>query len=189
MYPDVMLDIETLSRHADALVTQIGICGFDIDSGAHHQGLCINLPIQPQLDIDRKIEASTLYWWINTMLKAGYCSWTYAPCETVLEALGRIDDYIKEFSNSKDGPRLWSHSFDTNIMSHLYNQYGRCPPWSYRKQFDIRTLVEMAKRYGVKPANTVAEKTHDALDDCIYQIEYCSYAWSQLPDVHNNKHI
>ena len=51
------------------------------------------------------------------------------------------------------------------------------PSFSYRAARDIRTLqslvpkTEKLKREGIH---------HDALDDCIYQIQYCDLALKQL---------
>jgi hypothetical protein len=60
---------------------------------------------------------------------------------------------------------------------------GQSFPFNYRSVRDIRTLVDLAGLTGQIKAKTTGEKdekTHNGLDDCIYQVEYCSKCFNVL---------
>jgi len=181
LYPDLMLDIETLATSNNAVVTQIGVCAFDIESGNYDtdlgdSGLCINLQIQDQLDRGRVITQRTLFWWLEQILQTNKCTWMkylYGP----VSAIQLLQKYTS--THCAKNFNVWSHTFDTNIMSDLSSMYNHKLPWTYRQQRDIRTLTCLA---GYKKKQQVEgfDKTHNALDDCLYQIGYCCDAWRQI---------
>jgi len=176
LYPDLMLDIETLATSNNAVVTQIGVCAFDIETGDWQESRCFNIQIQDQLDRGRVITQRTLDWWINQILADGKCTWTtnrYDPVAVLQEIkLYTTDSCAKNYN-------VWSHTFDTNIMSDLSSTYNHKLPWTYRQQRDIRTLTCLAG-YKKKPKVDGFDKTHNALDDCLYQIGYCCDAWRRI---------
>ena len=82
----------------------------------------------------------------------------------IVDAFVTRDDYI------------WCHAtFDMPILDNLYFLAGRNKPWDYKKIRDIRTIVELS---GIKlySYNWAQEKTHDSLDDCMFQIKYTTDA-------------
>jgi hypothetical protein len=53
-------------------------------------------------------------------------------------------------------------------------------PWDFRKERCVRTLVSFAPE--VKEAEPNTGVAHDALADCIFQINYCSKIFNKLKD-------
>lgn len=60
---DVMIDLETLSTRADAVIAQIGVVGFNRhDRGAIRPGIQVRVDPQSCLDLGMKVDWSTLAW-------------------------------------------------------------------------------------------------------------------------------
>jgi len=162
---DLMLDIETLGTGTKALITQIGACYFDRDTGEITWTFCENIQIQDSLDNGFEVRGDTIKWWfeqdkdvINKMI---------SNAQPVTKVLGHFQTFCKV--NQFDA--AWAHAtFDFPILTNAYHLMKLKQPIPYRKMRDIRTLVDLSNVVYDKSKN---EKTHNALDDCIYQVKYC----------------
>jgi len=179
MFPDLMIDIECLATGSDAVVTQIGMVAFNIKTMEAAEGTYVNLMIQEQLDAGRVITGKTLKWWLGEIeLAGGVCTWVGREF-SVTAAIQELQRYTSQYCSK--GFNQWSHTFDQQILSHLAYQFKHKLPWSYRQQRDIRTLTCLAGATKRK-SDTVHQKTHNALEDCEYQVEYCCEAWKSIHD-------
>lgn len=161
MLDDLMLDLETLGTQANALIVQIGAAYFDRRSGTVGGTFRCNVSIRDSLKYGMTVSDGALKFWFDhpgrTWLKGTY-------------ELTKALDLFAKFCNKK--ARVWSHAnFDVPILSQAYYLIGRKPPFSYKNCRDIRTLVDLAAL--PKETHQKTDKSHDALEDCLYQIKYC----------------
>jgi hypothetical protein len=164
---DLMIDIETLGTGTNSVVTQIGAVYFDRYTGEVGEKLGVNIQVQDALNLGLVVDAGAIKFWIEQP----QCTWLKEPVP-VSKALQLLRDfYVKD-------TEAWSHAtFDFPILANMYYTFGQKFPIPYRKLRDIRTLVDLAN----SPYNVPNKpKTHDAVDDCLYQIEYCVYCFNKL---------
>ena len=169
MKNSLMIDIETLAVSPSATILTIGAQGFNpYDDGfndtTYYQR--INLECQSQRDIDE----STVEWWGK-------------QAEDVQnEALGdgpdRVDLKIALEDLSKiiwKADTVWSQgSFDFVILENAFKSYGINLPWQYYKVRDCRTILSLAPKLGK------LENSHNALEDCINQIDALQKTFKHL---------
>lgn len=167
---NVMLDIETLSTRSNAVVTQIGACHFDL-TGRVGETFLMNLDIQAQLDKGAVVDGDTLRWWLGEQKdNVTFLDDTQHP-EYVLNELNG-------FLASAEA--IWSHAtFDFPIVCEAMRRHDIVPLFRYRSARDIRTLAGLA---GGGWPKTTTQKTHNALDDCLHQVEYCAEYIKRLYD-------
>jgi len=160
----VMVDVEAFGTDSFGLITQIGGLYFDEDK-KNYDMFVVNVNINDSLDNGFKVTGDTLKWWFErkpTFLK---------NTVSVSKALQMFKDFLKPAL--KKEMNIWAHSFDYKILSDAYYLIKQKLPFSYRQTMDIRTLTTLTKNLGM-PFIKVneCEKTHDALDDCKYQVIY-----------------
>lgn len=165
---DIMLDLETFGSNSYAPIVQIGACYFDRDTG--HLGKQFSRNIIPDFK-NFTPDANTIEWWMSqsdearNSLKGNQISLT--------EALISFNDFV----HSK--ALIWSHSnFDFVILMNAYKILGVKPKVYYKSSRDIRTLTDLA---GVSPKVFYRSGVHhNALDDCIFQIQYVTDALRRI---------
>lgn len=167
----LMIDIETMSSESDAVMIQLAGAFFEWDGTVHKQ-FSMNIDEESCKIIGFKESASTVEWWktqnqqvLENIRKDAQ------PVEFVilkfLEFLGDTKDIC-----------VWSHAtFDfvivQNYIKKLSNKY-----MSFKLARDIRTLVDLS---GIDLSKyDWNKKTHNALDDVLFQIEYCCDAYKLL---------
>lgn len=166
---DLMVDIETLGSNLDPVIIQIGACYFDRLTGEIGRKFCGNILIQEGIDLGFKVEGKTIEFWLNQANR----SFLKDP-----RPLGEVLVDFKRFCyDSVD--RAWAHAtFDFPILANAYKVLKIEMPFPYKAMRDIRTLIDLS---GVdRPVSTTDPKTHDALDDCIYQVGYCTLCFQEL---------
>lgn len=144
---DAMIDIESLGLGPRVVVLQIGAVLFgrdEITIGGFPEvnRFSVDLDLQSQIDGGRKIDASTLMWWL-----------TVAPEEArrrvfVERAPRPINAALADLSSFLRGvERVWARGpqFDLVNLESLYTDLGMGVPWSYRAVRDSRTLLEFAE--------------------------------------------
>lgn len=165
---DVMLDIEALGSPPDGVITQIGLRRFDRLTGELGWGLCVNVSIQSCLDYGLTVSGGAVKFWLDQ------------PGRTFLkdpQSLPKALSFVSEFVTKRD--YIWSHAtFDINILEGAYRAIKQGVPFAHRNIRDIRTLVDLAE---IKNKQGQGDpKTHNALDDCDYQVGYCVEMFRKL---------
>lgn len=165
---DLMLDLETLGTHNNSVITQIGACYFDRYSGDIGKTLCVNISINSCLESGLSVDGGAIKFWLEhepTFLKEA------VPLSKALQE-------FRDFCHKK--AIIWSHAtFDAVLLLNAYNKIGQGSPFSYRSIRDIRTLTDLARIKRVREEG-VDPKTHNALEDCIYQVGYCVECFNSL---------
>jgi hypothetical protein len=164
-----MVDIETLGTKYNSVVTQIGAIYFDRTKGVLDDGICINISIDDCLNNGLVVDSGALKFWYENVP-----TWL-TNTVSIGSAITTLNVYCKQAT------AIWSHAtFDMPILANLCNAIGQKKlPFSFRNCRDIRTLIDLSKLKTDKEAKREG-KTHNALDDCKYQVEYCVQAFRLL---------
>lgn len=155
---NIMLDIETLGT----VITQIGAVYFT-DNGEIGDKFLVNVDIDSCLKRGLEIQYGNLKFWLERANLITFLKNTIP----ISVALARLD----EFCSKNKKARVWSHYYDVMILELASHRLGRKLPFHYRRWRDLRTAVDLA---GLKREKKMKgdEKTHNALEDCIYQVNY-----------------
>lgn len=158
-----MLDIETLGTYGPAVLLQIACVDFEGDREV------FNVKLDPNTQPKSITTSGTIDWW-NEQKEKGLVM----PSGNM-----HLEDGINELRTYlKPAKEVWSHNFDFDILTNICQTYGWKIPYHYRTFRDIRTLVALSG-IDLKDFNW-AKKTHDAVDDCKFQVEYCTEAIKKL---------
>lgn len=171
-YNHIMLDIETMGTHSNAAIVSIGALEFDLETGKIGDNFYLNIDLQSCLDVGLQVDGNTIMWWLNQSEAAQKSIMEYrTPIKQALESFNAFctDTYI-----------IWANStsFDCTILSNAYKKCGLNQPWKYYNERCVRTLEAFAPE--IKQQTPRTGTAHNALDDCYYQIAYCSSIWKHL---------
>ena len=168
-YTDLSIDLETLGTHPDAVITQIGLCPFNADTG--ETGLPIKLAVDPQscLDLGMTVTWPTISWWMQQNDKARLGMAQQAGV-TLSGALRATSAYITTQMNPGFCPWGFGATFDVSLMENAYRRCKMEVPWGFREVRDLRTLSKL--RPCTYVARPVPEVEHDAGYDALAQAHY-----------------
>lgn len=174
----IMHDIETLSLSTIAVVTQLGYAAADSLAPTEFiDGFTRNLPAQPQLDIGRDIQYSTLLFWLrqpeesrNHLLELDGDA---DELKSILKRYLRgIEELVAPYRRDSKPVEFWARGpqFDMANLAGLLAQFGLPVPWRYDEIRDLRTLMAEA---GVKSSAVERRPEwimHSALGDSKFQL-------------------
>jgi len=173
----IMLDLETLGT----VITQIGAVYFDW-TGRTGKTFLVNVNIKSCLDAGLEIHWKEFKFWLENRDKISWDKNTI-PLTKALQ-------FLTEFCNKEKRSQVWSHYYDIMILETACRKLKQKLPFSYKRWKDIRTLVYLAYGEDHRPlpgqrrnsGRVEKEKTHNALDDCLYQVDYCIGAFQKLEE-------
>ncbi|MCH7400103.1 3'-5' exoribonuclease [Belliella sp. DSM 107340] len=178
-YNNLMIDLETFGKGAEAVVLSIAAIPFEkgVDAG-NNPVFSKNIDLADSLNWGRKIEAETLIWWLHQdqeILKS-LMEWP-EKLETVFYGLKNFinEHCVKDVKVWSKGP-----SFDASILSNIYSMrgFGIPKPWEYYNERCVRTELhgweEIVKNKVPPPAYK-----HEPKYDCLYQIACINYVYLQ----------
>lgn len=172
-----MIDIETLGTRVGSVITQIGACEFNIETGEIGDRFLVN--IDP-VSCERKgmlLDADTVCWWMHQKVN------TWHGAEKKKHIFHAMDEFCN-FIVMAD--RVWSHAtFDFVMLENASRMLGLSRFPKFRKSSDIRTLLDLCRQLtGVDVIQEVPknEFQHDALADCIHQSKYCAMAYRLIKE-------
>ena len=152
-----MLDIETLASNKCPVLLQISCVSFDLEEH-------IDLKFQIMSQDKSFIDPETVKWWSDKAMPKGDLR--------LEEGLKQLRVFLKK------AKMVWSHNFDFDVIQRICETYDIKLPYHYRCFRDIGTLVSVS---GIDLKNyDWSKKTHDALDDCKFQVEYCTDALAAI---------
>jgi len=174
-YTDVMLHLETVGNRSNTAIVSIGAVEFNIVTGETGREFYEVVGRQSCLDIGRKVQASTIYWWMQQDQKAR---------ERICQKGVGLNDALLSFNtwmrDCVEKVRIWGNGarFDIGILEDAYVACYIDVPWYFRSERDVRTLVSFAPH--VKENMPFEGVYHDPVDDCKHQIKYCSKIWNMF---------
>lgn len=160
-----MLDLETLGKTPGCIVLSIGAVAFNPTEIL--TTFEVHILAESCERAGLTMDASTVMWWIgrdadarDAMLKAN--------AVPIGVALPRFSDWMYRL-----GPhtRLWSKgpSFDAAILRAAYHAAGQEPPWEFRNERCVRTILDLANIDSTAPFRGLGEPRHDAIMDALVQ--------------------
>lgn len=175
----VMIDLETMGNDSYSSIVSIGAVNFDIETGETGKEFYIDVSFQSCIDFGLGINASTILWWLGQNEEArqklinGQKNASDLPT-----ALQKLSDFI-ELCGGKD-VQVWGNSarFDMGLLQNAYQKAKMTYPWDFRKERCVRTLL--AFKPEAKKAVANVGVAHDPVDDCLFQIRYCTEVWKSL---------
>lgn len=163
---DLMIDIETMGNTHNAVMIQLAGIFFDRNTGETGAEFCRSISIETCKEFGFSTDDSTVKWWseqnqdvLNDIL---------LKSEHALEVMNGFVDFL---GNDIRDIVVWSHAtFDFVIVQNYLKTLTKSY-MNYKGARDIRTLVDLS---GIDLNNyDWTNKTHNALDDCKFQIKYC----------------
>jgi DNA polymerase III epsilon subunit-like protein len=165
----IMIDLETLSTRANALILTIGAIKFDTrkelkklkDMDTFYRRITIESGIQ----IGCHKDPITVQWWNEQDPESKLEAFSPNNRVTIQDAL---KDLSKWFGNSKF-TKVWAHGpqFDITILDEAYKNCGLDPPWKFWNIRCTRTVYCMG---GVKMIDLPSNNKHHSLWDSYRQI-------------------
>jgi hypothetical protein len=171
----IMLDIETLGLSKNSVVLQLGAKLFDPTDPSQDltetDELFHCLPVQPQLDSGRTINAQTLLWWMKQekeakrlMQKSMTSVSSHALRSGMEDLLAFIEAHNPDFIICQ-GPQ-----FDLVTVQDLCDQLDLNWVHAYDKVRDLRTILGLAGMKLREFPLAEGEISHVAIHDCTQQI-------------------
>jgi DNA polymerase III epsilon subunit-like protein len=172
---DVMIDLETMGVGNNSAIVSIAAVRFDIQTGKTHEFFETNIDLNSSLKKGFKVSGSTILWWLSQSEEARG-SLVLAPSIDIEEALTEFAEFLRP------DDVLWSNGlrFDIALLEDAYQLLNMKIPWDFHNERDVRTLVAFAP--GVKDRYIQESKSqkHIALNDCLFQIQYCSEIYNKI---------
>lgn len=175
----IMIDIETMGNSSDSAIVSIGAVKFDLISGEIGEKFHQLVQLQSCLDNGLSVSGSTIEWWLKQSSEAKNSLFDETQERvTINEALFNLSIFIK--GNEDCSPFIWANSpsFDCAILKTAYKKCCLIFPWDFRKELDVRTMVYLKPE--LKNTNNFKGLAHNALDDCINQINYVCEIYKKL---------
>ena len=156
---DLMLDIETLSTHPDAIILTIGAIGFDPFSNDIYDQHSFYCRVDLESQTGRSELTETMEWWAKQPAEAQSEAFAEEDRLTLPDALDGLSEVARKCS------RIWANgiSFDISILEHAYRQCNKAYPWQFWSVLDARTVLKL------NPVNKLGN-SHHALEDCVNQV-------------------
>lgn len=176
---DLMIDLETLGTKVGSVITSIGAVQFDLRTGEVGKQFYQRIDIQSSLNHGMKVDAGALKFWFEQpdhsrleLTKDGM---------TLGEALYKFRVFLQELGTAD--LKVWGNSnrFDLGALESAYSAIKQEIPWYFRNERDVRTLVAFAP--DIKKNAVFKGTQHNAIDDCLFQIGYCSEIYNRLTNV------
>lgn len=157
---DWSLDIETMGVGQRAAVCQIGLVGFDRNTGELGEQVCIDVDVQSCIALGGEIHANTIHWWAKQ--KNGFHYADKDNVHTIDRTLARLDLIFDKYGYLP----IWAKgpTFDLSVIEFYCNRLNMQVLWKYNMPRDLRTLIDVAG----SPVPQY-EITHNALQDAIDQ--------------------
>lgn len=159
----IMVDMETMSTRADAVIISIGAVKFDPNSDKmDNEGFYASISISSNLDAGRHISEDTMQWWMKQ--SDGARAVFSEPKIPLSEALDSFKEWV-----GVGKYEIWSNGadFDIPMLGHAFSTHGVAPPWEFFRSRCFRTMKSLPF---AKLAPVVANPLkHNALQDAITQ--------------------
>lgn len=171
-----MLDIETMDNVPTAKVVQIALVPFDTDISGEF--VYSTEPFVEKIEWKDQFYATeseeTMTWWERQNPEIFDDVFNKGFRDHMSVALESLKAYCAE--TLMRGYKVYCHSsFDQPIMNFHSRNVGVDLPWNpFSQVVDLRTLERTARKMEVGYSRPPRDesKSHDALYDCIYQIQY-----------------
>jgi len=175
---NIMLDLETLSTHANAAIVSLGAVFFD-DEKLIDDFYCA-VSVSSNINNRRHIAADTLVWWMRQSNEAR-ALFNDAKAISIKQCLidfqtwclaCRKDIDTDTSSLAQSDIMLWGNGsdFDNVILADAYTQFHYRQPWEFNNNRCFRTLKNIYSC--VEKPKRQQDIKHNALDDAYAQVKH-----------------
>lgn len=173
----LMLDLETMGNKVTAPIVSIGAVEFDIKTGETGREFYRLINLQSSLDLGTKPQGDTILWWLQQSENARKKLYENKGIN-IRQAMFEYNEFVKTLG-VKD-LCIWGNSnrFDIGIIAYTMDLLKMEYAWKYALERDVRTLVSFAPQY--KTEEIFKGVLHNPIDDCKYQIKYCSTIYNKI---------
>jgi len=188
---DIMLDLETIGLCDNVVITQLSAVAFSMHDGTIFETFNEHIGIRNSVQKGLKIDGSGMEWWFKQPDKIYEDVFVKAMASEI-----KIEDTLQKFTNwieslksfygldYKANVNVWGNGAlaDNKWIRQAYKVCNMEPPWGFRDDRDVRTIVELGRRlFDYEYSKVPFEGTvHNAIDDCKHQIKYCSEIYNKL---------
>jgi len=166
---NVMIDLETLSVRANALILTIGAIKFNTKYSLKSLDKMDTFYRRITIDSCREIgcheDPETQKWWDeqdSVAREEAFSPKDRIPIKQALQELSKWfgkDKYTKVYAHSPN--------FDITILDEAYKNCGLMPPWNFWNVRCTRTIYCLGN---IRMSDLPANNKHHAIDDCYRQI-------------------
>lgn len=183
VYRNLMIDLETMGKKANAPIVSIGAVFFNPATGSTGGEFYASVSLESSMLFGGNPDAETIIWWLKQSPEARSAI-TMSDALTLVDALELLSDFISENSDVGSDVQVWGNgaSFDNVILRSSYDRAEIECPWKYWNDRDVRTITEMGSAVGIKPRYDIPFEgdMHNALSDARHQVKYVSAIWREL---------
>lgn len=184
---DLMIDIETLGKQDNAVITSIAARQFNVQTGKLGESFIIHIDIDDSLKHGRVVQGDTIQWWLQQSDHARSLIYDEdMPRHGLRSAMMQFGNWIYNLSLVGE-VRPWGNgaSFDLTKIKNSMAAVDITVPWQFFNERDVRTLSALRPEF--KEAIEFVGTKHHPLDDCDHQIKYCTAAYRALNTTITNK--
>ena len=170
----LMIDIETLSLHRDAIVTDVCMLPFTSDGeiDENFDPFRAVLPANPQKEIlGRDMNVGTILFWMDQPPEAR-APWLRETLNGNIVHLNSLMNLMASRIRFWEPTEIWARGpqFDIVILENIFQGLDIQVPWKYNIVRDLRTLMAVA---GLNTDDVEKQPDfiqHSALSDCVFQV-------------------
>ena len=186
---NVMIDIETLGKKANAPIGSIGAVFFNPQTGELGEKFYCRVDFENDMLNGAVPDGETIKWWLrqSSDARAELVSDDATP---IWGVISQFSDWLTDNAESLKTLKVWANSpsFDCTILKSAFERTDIDIPWNYWNERDVRTMKEVAIAIMDMSQSLGTEKIigfkHHALNDAIRQVKLVSVVMSRL--VQNN---
>jgi hypothetical protein len=178
---ELMLDLETLGTSSHAVVVSIGAVQFDITNDEmigdlYYRNVDADSCVKAGLKIDG---GCVVDFWFKQNDAARHA--LLDNKKSLFDACTEFGDFMKRNKIET----IWGNgsSFDCVIIRNAFEAVGVPFPIPFWGDRDVRTLVQLGRKLGLKTDKTERIGTaHNALDDAKWQVSYTTQIFKRLKE-------
>lgn len=171
LYPNVMLDLETMGTTPGSAIVAIGAVAFDLLTGELGPEFEARITLQSNLDIGLTTDPRTIEWWMGQSDDARRHTFTGDRTHIAI-ALQAFHSWIGTHTVDVE---MWGNgaNFDNNLLAAAYrawgDTWGENQPWKWWNDRCYRTVRSL---HPDVPAPAFEGTPHRALDDARHQARH-----------------
>ncbi|MEI7408160.1 3'-5' exonuclease [Pectobacterium aroidearum] len=179
---NVMIDIETLGKKANAPIGSIGAVFFNPQTGELGEKFYCRVDFENDMLSGAVPDGETIKWWLrqSSDARAELVSDDATP---IWGVISQFSDWLTDNAESLKTLKVWANSpsFDCTILKSAFERTDIDIPWNYWNERDVRTMKGIAfSLWGCTPAIELVGAIHNALHDAINQVALVSAVMSRL---------